>query len=439
MRSELRKLDIQHLWHPYTEITSFEKSDFPIIERAEGPWLYDMDGRKMLDGISSWWCVNLGHAHQRLVDAIRQQALQLQHTLLGGASHPTAIRLANRLAQVVPDGLDHAMFAADGSTAVEAALKIALQYWAELGQPQRTGFLCLADGYHGDTLGTIGVGYVPTFHDKFASAVHKARAACSPHCAECPCGMHPEKCNVECFESMRSLIEEHHERTAAVIVEPLCQAAGGMRIYPEEYLRRLRSVCDEYELPLIADEIAVGFGRTGSMFACQRAGISPDIITLGKGLTGGYLPMSATLVTDRIYDAFRSDGEQRRTLYHGVTFCGNPITSAVALAALDVYEDENVIENLPPRIEQLDARFRCIGALLSDSMTQSLGMIAKVHINDRAGASDRAGGIAQRARELGLFIRHLGPVIYLWPPLSCTTDELGQMLDILENAVHQTA
>ena len=267
MSRELRQLDIEHLWHPYTDISSFEQSDFPIIERAQGPWLYDIDGRALLDGISSWWCVNLGHSHAKLVAAIQQQAADLQHTLLGGVSHPQAIKLAARLAEITPGGLDHAMFAADGSLAVEAALKIALQYWRNVGQPQRTGFLCLTDGYHGDTLGTIGVGYVATFHDNFASAIHKAPAACSPDCARCPCGLTPESCDVECFDSMRKLIAQHHERTAAVIVEPLCQAGGGMRIYPEEYLRRLRDECDKHGLLLIADEIAVGFGRTGAMFA----------------------------------------------------------------------------------------------------------------------------------------------------------------------------
>ena len=439
MRDRLRQLDIEHIWHPYTDVTAFEKLDFPIIDRAEGAWLYDMDGRAMLDGISSWWCVNLGHGHPRLVEAIREQASRLQHTLLGGASHPKAIDMAARLAEIAPDGLDHSMFAADGSCAVEAALKMSLQYWRIVGKPERTNFICLTDGYHGDTLGAIGVGYVPTFHDNFESAVHKAHAACSPHCAECPCGLRPDTCDVECFESMRKLIADIHGQTAAVIVEPLCQAAGGMRIYPEEYLRRLRRECDDHGLLLIADEIAVGFGRTGAMFACQRAGISPDIITIGKGLTGGYLPMSATLVTDRIYDSFRSDDGQTRTLYHGVTFCGNPITSAVALAALDVYAEEKIVESMSPRIEQLDTGMRRIGALLSDSFVQSLGMIAKAHLNDAAGGSERAGRIAQRARELGLFIRHLGSVVYLWPPLTCTNDELARMLEILETAADRTA
>jgi adenosylmethionine-8-amino-7-oxononanoate aminotransferase len=444
----MRRRDIEYLWHPYTEITSFEQSLFPIVESAKGCRLYEIDGRVLLDGISSWWCVNLGHSHPRLVQAIQDQAAKLQHTLLGGMSHPPAIRLAEQLARIAPAGLGHAMFASDGSCAVEAALKIALQYWTNQGESHRTRFITLQDGYHGDTLGTIGVGYIDGFHRPFLPALRPALTALSPYCNRCPLGLRPESCQVECFdaegphaggfESMESLIRGHHAECAAVIVEPLCQAAAGMRIYPALYLQRLRGLCTEYGIPLIVDEVAVGFGRTGAMFACEKAGIVPDIMTLGKGLTGGLLPMSATLVTDKIYDTFRADGERRRTLFHGHTFCGNPITSALALAALEVYAEEKIVERLPESMRALEDGMRRVSELLGGSPLRTLGMIAAVEITEQAGGQLRARRIASRAYELGLFIRPLNSTIYLWPPLNSNSEDLQSMVEIVERAARDT-
>jgi adenosylmethionine-8-amino-7-oxononanoate aminotransferase len=442
--AELRRRDVAAIWHPYTEITAFEQTPFPIVDSARGCRLREIDGRELLDGISSWWCVNLGHSHPRLVEAIQTQAARLQHTLLGGMSHPPAIALAERLQRIAPGGLGHAMFASDGSCAIEAALKIALQYWTHQGETRRTRFLSLEDGYHGDTLGTIGVGYIESFHRPFLPAVTPALRAPSPHCNQCPVGLQPESCHAECSDPMERILREHHAEIAAVIVEPLCQAAAGMRIYPERHLQRVRALCTEYGIPLIADEVAVGFGRTGALFACERAGVAPDILTIGKGLTGGLLPMSATLVTDAIYDAFRAepqpDGSLKpRTLFHGHTYCGNPITSALAVAALDVYEDEKILERLPASMETLSAGMRRVAELLCDSPLRSLGMISAVELNDAAGGAARARRIASRAYELGLFIRPLHTSIYLWPPLNTPPDDLRSMIAILEQAVRDTA
>ena len=451
---ELRRRDIEYLWHPYTEISSFEQMKFPIVESAQGCRLRELDGRVLLDGISSWWCVNLGHSHPRLVRAIQEQAAKLQHTLLGGMSHPPAILLAERLAQVAPPGLGHAMFASDGSCAVEAALKIALQYWTNQGESHRTRFITLEDGYHGDTLGTIGVGYIDGFHRPFLPALRPALAAVAPYCNRCPVGLRPESCQAECFacvtssstnssstnfSSMDTLIRRHHDECAAVIVEPLCQAAAGMRIYPALYLQRLRALCTEYGIPLIVDEVAVGFGRTGAMFACEKAGIVPDILTLGKGLTGGLLPMSATLVTDAIYDTFRANGEQTRTFYHGHTFCGNPITSALALAALETYDEEKTVERLPERMRILEDGMRRVSTVLEGSTLRTLGMIAAIEIAPEEAGRLRARRIAGRAYELGLFVRPLGSTIYLWPPLNSDPAELQAMVEMMERAARETA
>lgn len=436
---DLRRRAARAIWHPYTEITSFERTRFPVIERAAGCSLFDVEGRELLDGIASWWCVNLGHGHPRIVDAIRAQAERLQHVLLGGASHPRAIELGERLSAVAPGGLGHAMFAADGSVAVEAALKIALQYWVNRGEHRRTRFVALEGGYHGDTLGAIGAGYVEAFHAPFREAVRPALRAASPYCNRCPAGKLPESCEVECFASMEAIVAGHHREVAAVIVEPLCQAAAGMRIYPAEYLRRLRALCDRHGLLLVADEIATGFGRTGAMFACGAAGVVPDVMTVGKGLTGGTLPMSATLVSEAVYDAFRAEGGRARTFFHGTTFCGNPITAAAALAALDVYRDEQVVDGVPPRATILREGMARVARRLGDPPVRAVGLVAAVEIPDAAGGAARARAVVARALELGLFLRPLGSVVYLWPALNAPERALRDMVERLERAAGETA
>ena len=438
MIQELRQRDINYLWHPYTQISSFEKMEFPVIESARGTYLLEVGGRPLLDGIASWWCVNLGHSHPKLVEAMCEQAGMLQHSILGGMSHPKAIELAEQLAAITPGSLNRSFFSSDGASSIEAALKIAVQYWANIGETSRTRFIALTDGYHGDTLGAVGVGYVDTFHKCFKNVVHQAFRAQSPHCAQCPYKKTPDICDIECFDSMAALIQNHHNETAAVVVEPLCQGAAGIRIYPDKYLQRLRSLCSRYGLILIADEIAVGFGRTGCMFACERSGITPDIMTLGKGLTGGTLPMSAVMVTDAIYDSFRSEKEPDKTFYHGHTFCGNPITCAVALAAISAYKEEAVLENSIPKIAQLKAGMGELGMMLNNSSVLTLGMIGVVELNDESGGAERSRRIADRAYELGLFIRPLGRSVYLWPPLTTSVDELGRMLSILKASIEQT-
>jgi adenosylmethionine-8-amino-7-oxononanoate aminotransferase len=439
MDSNLRKRDIEHVWHPCTDINSFEQIEFPIIESAKGAYLYEVGGRALLDGIASWWCVNLGHSHPKLIKAVQSQVGKLQHAILGGMSHPNAIALAEKLTQITPGNLKHSFFCGDGSSAVESALKIAVQYWANTGVRGRSQFVGLEEGYHGDTLGAMGVGYVNAFHKDYKNVVRPAYKALSPHCAQCPCGREPENCHIECFESMREIIEKHHKKVAAVIVEPLCQGAAGVRIYPEDYLQRLRSLCDEYGLILIADEIAVGFGRTGYMFACERAGIVPDIMTVGKGLTGGYMPLSAVIATDAIYDSFRNNDDSRdNTFYHSHTFGGNPIITALALAAIKVYEDERVLEKCKPKIDQLSGGIHQLGQMLNGSKVRAMGMMGVAEINDASGGAKRAARIAKKAYDLGLFLRPRGRALYLWPPLTVTDEELGQMILILKTSIGQT-
>lgn len=439
MDNDLRKRDIEYVWHPCTQINSFEQTQFPVIESAKGAHLYEVGGRALLDGIASWWCVNLGHGHPKLIEAIQKQAGKLQHSILGGMSHPNAIELAERLAQITPGDLKHSFFCGDGASAVESALKIAVQYWANIGQKGRSRFVGLQEGYHGDTLGAMGVGYVEAFHQDYKDVVRPAYRALSPHCVQCPSGKKPDDCDIECFDSMQQIVMAHHKEIAAVIVEPLCQGAAGVRIYPEEYLRRLRRLCDKYKLILIADEIAVGFGRTGSMFACERAGIVPDIMTVGKGLTGGYMPLSAVIATSKIYDSFRNNDDGRdNTFYHSHTFGGNPIITSLALATIKVYGEEQVLEKCKPGIQQLSAGMHQLGQMLNGSRVRAMGMMGVVEINDISGGADRAAQVVKKAYDLGLFLRPRARAVYLWPPLTVTEEELGQMISILKTSVEQT-
>ena len=435
----LQEMDYRHLWHPYTDIATYEDGPFLCIERAEGIYLYDQHGRALMDGIASWWACALGHSHPRLVKAIQDQAAVLQHSILGKLTHPKAIELAARLAALAPGDLNHVYFACDGSSAVEAALKMVLQYWVHTGKPERHEFVYLEEGYHGDTLGAIGVGFVPQFHRPFEHVIRRAHMAPSPHCPCCGFEKTDNHCAMKAFEGMEAMVRERHASLAAIIVEPLCQGAAGMRIYPAEYLQRLRALCDAYDIFLIADEIAVGFGRTGAMWACEKAGIVPDILCLGKALTGGYLPMSATIVTERIYDGFRSDGAHDRTFYDGHTFCGNPITAALALETLNVFEDEGVVQQAQTGAVQMRDGFSSLAARPDIHYAKKLGMIGMCAIHPDAGGAKRAKRVANHALELGLYIRPLGDVLYLWPPLTITYNELDRMLAILHESLDATA
>ena len=436
-KKDLQHLDLRHLWHPYTNISVFEKSDFPIIKRANGIYLYDVDGKSIIDGISSWWCVNFGHSHPKLINAIKNQSEILQNSILGGMSHLNAIKLSEELAKITPRGLNHSFFAGDGSSATEAALKIALQYWKNIGIDNKNKFICLENGYHGDTLGAVSVGYIDKFHKNFKPILSKAYRAQSPGCTNCRYKKRLSDCNAQCFDSMEKLILKHHTQIAGVIIEPLCQGAAGINIYPKNYLQKLRKLCDEYNLLLIADEIAVGFARTGSMFACEHAGITPDLLLLGKGLTGGYLPMSAIITTDKVYNSFRSDGSKDNTFYHGHTFTGNPITSALALAAISLYKELNILEEIKPKIEFIREGIEEIGKTIPGSHSRSLGMIGAIEFDEQEGGGARAKEVCNHALKAGLFIRPLGAVVYLWPPLTSTIEELDQMFHILKKSIEK--
>jgi adenosylmethionine-8-amino-7-oxononanoate aminotransferase len=436
---ELRRKDHAHLWHPYTDIATYEAAPHRCIVRAEGVHLYQADGRALLDGISSWWSVALGHGHPRVVEAIQRQAATLQHCILATLAHPPIIELAARLVDTLPAPLRHAYFAADGSSAVDAALKMARQYWIFRGEPGRVNFVALENAYHGDSLGAMGVGLMEWFRGPYADLVRPAWFTPSPHLPGAVDDPAREARRVrESLAALEAHLAEHADTTAAVIVEPLCQAAAGIRIYPAEYLGGLRALCDRHRVLLIADEIATGLGRTGTWLACDQAGIVPDIVCLGKALTAGYLPLSAAVATAEVYDAFRAAPGEKRVFWDGHTFCGNPITAAAALAALDVFREEDVVARAQPRMRRLAEIFAGLATLPGVADHRSLGMIGMCAVQEDAGGAATAARAAARALELGLFTRPLGEVLYLWPPLSSTAEEIDAMGALLGQALRES-
>lgn len=411
------------IWHPYTRHSAVP--EIPVIERGEGVYLFDSNGRRYIDGISSWWCVNLGHAHPRVTAAIQEQAAILPHSILGNLSHPKAITLADRLAARMPSPDRHIVFASDGASAIEAGLRIAVQHFHNMGEAQRNQFVSLTDPYHGDTLGALSVGYMDSFHRPMKPLTFHTHRVATPQRKIADGG-------TSCRASLAQLDQtfaEHGRQIAAVVLESLCQGASGMRMYCPGFLAAIAERCATHGALLMCDEIAMGFGRTGTFFAFEQAGIDPDIVCLGKGITNGSLPLSAAVVRDALYETF-VDGEPDRTFYHGHTFAGNPIAAAAALATLDVYEEEGVMGVVAERSafleEETRRRFDGHAAVKE---VRCLGMIAALQL-DKPKAE--MASIREQLREAGVLLRPLGTCLYIMPPLVTSEPVLIEILDAVQ-------
>ncbi len=442
----LRAWDREHLWHPFTAGADWAAQDPLVIERAEGVYLFDTDGRRYLDGVSSLWCNVHGHRHPTIDAAIRDQLDRLAHATLLGLTHPTAATLARRLVEIAPPGLTRVFYSDDGATAVEVALKIAFQYWRQIDRPEprRNRFLALTSAYHGDTLGDVSIGGVDRFTAIFGPILFPTLRAPAPYCYRCPLGLARPGCETACLAEVDRLLSAHPGEVAAVVVEPLVQGAAGMIVQPEGYLRGLREITRKHNTLLIADEVAVGFGRTGAMFACGREGITPDLLCLAKGITGGYLPLAATLATETVYAPFHGTAAEGRTFMHGHTYGGNPLGAAAALATLQVFEDEQTLAHLPAKIAHLERRLTAWRSFRHVGDVRQLGLIAGVElVADPASRtpfdwSEQVGArVCRRARDLGLLIRPLADVLVIMPPLSITIPELDTMLDAMEQAIRE--
>ena len=428
----IEERDLRHIWHPCAQMKDYEELPPMVIDHAKGAWLYDVHGHAYLDIISSWWANLLGHANEKINARIAAQLDRLEHVIFANFSHRGAIELAERLANLVPAGLTKFHFNDNGSSAVEAALKMAFQYCQQTGQTEKTRFMCLTEGYHGETIGALSVGSMDLFAEMYKPMMMDNIHVEAPDCYRCPFGRLREDCACECFVHAERAFEEHGRETAAMIVEPLLQGSAGMRIYPEEYLRKLRALCDAHDVLLIADEIATGFGRTGRLFATERAGISPDIMCLSKGLTGGYMPMSITIVKEKIYEAFYADWSEGRAFMHSHTYAGNPLGCAAALAVLDIMDEENVLERAEETAAWLTERMtEVFGAHPNVGEIRHIGLIHAVElVEDRTekrpfDSARRLGyAIYRRALKNGLLLRPLGDVLYFNPPLNIGKSDL---------------
>jgi len=422
----------------------WEQEEPLIIERGKGPYLIDMEGKRFLDGTSSIW-VNLhGHRHSALDRAIKQQLDKVAHSTLFGLSNPPAIQLARALIRIVPKGLTRVFYSDNGSTAVEVALKMAVQYWQQRrpeAGPKHT-FLHLKLAYHGDTIGAVSVGNIELFHARFKSLLFPTVEADPPYCYRCPLRMTYPSCQMACLDPIERIIKDRHRELAGFIIEPLVQAAAGMLTSPPGYLKRIRELCTKYNVLLIADEVATGFGRTGKMFACQHEGVTPDLMAISKGLTGGYIPLAATLTTDEIYKAFLGKYEDFKTFFHGHSYTGNPLGCAVALANLEVFKKEKTLARLQPKIKTMARLLHPLWQLPQVGDIRQRGFMAAIElVEDKKTRKPylleaRIGHkVVMETRSRGLLLRPIGNVIVLMPPLSTSLPELRRMVEILRDAI----
>jgi adenosylmethionine---8-amino-7-oxononanoate aminotransferase len=415
-----------------------------IIEKGKGSYLIDTDGKKYLDGTSSIW-VNLhGHRHPTLDRATKKQLDKVAHSTLLGLSNPPAIQLARALIRIAPKGLTRVFYSDNGSTAVEVALKMAVQYWQQRrpeAGPKHT-FLHLKLAYHGDTIGAVSVGNIKLFHSRFTSLLFPTVEADPPYCYRCPLRLIYPSCQMACLDPIEQIIKERHRELAGFIIEPLVQAAAGMITSPPGYLKRVRELCTRYHVLLIADEVATGFGRTGKMFACQHEGVTPDLMAISKGLTGGYMPLAATLTTEDIYKGFLGTYEDFKAFFHGHSYTGNPLGCAVALANLDVFQREKTLARLQPKIKTMARLLQPLCQLPHVGDIRQRGFMAAIELVEdkktrkpyplKARVGHRVCGIA---RQRGLLLRPLGNIIVLIPPLSTSHDEIMRMVDILSDSI----
>lgn len=425
-RRKMVERDKRVVWHPYTPMGAYRESGNPlVIDRASGSRLYDVDGRSIIDGNASWWTALLGHNHPRLVEALTRQARRLCHTSLAGVTHEPAIRFAEGLAEVAPNGLNHVFFSDNGSTAVEAALKLSVQFFGQRSEAgkKKTRFISLQDAFHGETMGVTALGGVEAFRAPFADLTMPCTHLPSPADGE-----------ARALEALEVTLERESDRTAALVVEPLIQGAGGMRMYAPSFLREARRLTQQYDVLFIVDEVFTGYGRTAKFWACDHAGISPDILCAAKGLSGGLLPFAATIASDEVYQGFL--GDSSRAFYYGHTYCGNPLGSAVATEVLAIYRDEQILSGAQQRAAMIAEAFGRMSRLPGVVDSRSLGVCGALDLRGTRGYLERGGwDVYERALSRGAYVRPLGNVVYITPPVNIPEGDLLELLSIVEQSV----
>ncbi|MDY6934861.1 MAG: adenosylmethionine--8-amino-7-oxononanoate transaminase [Spirochaetota bacterium] len=441
---QLERDDKQYVWHPFTQMKDYLKEKPLIIEKGEGSYLWDIYGNRYLDGISSLWVTIHGHCRKEIDEAIIDQVKRVSHSTLLGLSHPSVIELSRRLVEITPERLNKVFYSDAGATAVEIALKMAFQYWMQRpgGSHVRKKYIILRNAYHGDTIGAVSVGGIDLFHRIYEPLLFEVIKVESPYCYRCSLGKEFSSCNIACLAHLEDTIKKHHHETSALIIEPIVQGAAGMLVFPQGYLRRARELCTRYGILMIADEVAVGFGRTGRMFACEHEDVRPDIMTLGKGITGGYLPLAATVTTDEIYDAFLGEFDEFKTFYHGHTYTGNPLACRAALASLDIFTNDDILNKLKVKIDFLKCALKRFNELKHVGDIRQFGFMVGIELvfdknsKESYHPGDKMGiRVIMEARKRGVIIRPLGDVIILMPPLSIEMDELEELIYVVFDSI----
>ena len=438
--SRLAREDRRYLWHPFTQMR--EWTDPLVITEAKGDYLREAQGTWYLDGVSSLWVNVHGHRHPAIDAAVRRQLARVSHSTLLGLANEPSIELANRLSQIAPKGLTKVFFSDDGSTAVEVALKMAYQFWQQTGHPKKRRFVKFENAYHGDTLGSVSVGGIDLFHAAYRPLLFETIAIHSPYCYRCPLKLTYPSCRIACLDPLERVLRQRAREIAAVIVEPGMQAAAGMIVEPRGWLTRIRELCTKHRVLMIADEVAMGFGRTGTMFACQQEGVIPDLMAVAKGLTGGYLPLAATLTTEEIYRGFLGSYAEKRTFFHGHSYTGNPLGCAAALANLGIFRRERTLLRLAPKIALFHRELAALRRLPHVGDIRQIGLVAGIELVANKATREpypweaKVGiRVCQEVRRHGVILRPLGNVVVLFPPLSITAPELCRLVRATAGAI----
>ena len=440
----LEKIDQHVLWHPFTQMRDYGRIPPLIIEEGKGSYVKDIYGRWYLDGVSSLWVNVHGHRKREIDEAIIQQVRKISHSTLLGISNVPAIELAEQLVKIAPRGLSKVFYSDNGSTAVEVALKMAFQFWKQSSKrdSKKKKFISLKNGYHGDTIGSVSVGGIDLFHEIYRPLLFPTLKAESPYCYRCPIHQTFPQCGIECLNLLEETMKTHHSEVAALILEPMVQGAGGMIVFPKGYLKEARFLCNQYHILMIADEVATGFGRTGKMFACEHEKVLPDLMAISKGISAGYLPLAATLTTEEIYQAFLGEAQELKTFYHGHSYTGNPLACRAALASLELFKKERILEALPSKIQFLKRELQrfyqipAVGDIRQKGLIVGIELVAdrkeKTPFPIEANTGTR---IVLEARKRGVIIRPLGDVMVLMPPLSTTKEELKKLTQVVFDSI----
>ncbi len=441
MKHKLQERDSKHIWHPCSQMKDYETFKPIPIKKGHGVYLEDFDGNTYIDAVSSWWVNLFGHCNPRINDALKKQVDTLEHVIFANFTHEPAVELSERIVSVTPEGLNKVFFADNGSSAIEVALKLSYQYHQQTGNPDKKKLVSITNAYHGETIGALSVGKCDLYTATYKSIMLDTFTATGPDCYRCPHGKERETCQAECFEDMERIVKDHHGEIAGIVIEPMVQCAAGMMMYSPVYLKKLREVCTAYNIHFIADEIAVGFGRTGKMFACEHADVSPDMMTVSKGLTAGYLPLALTLVTDQIYNAFYDDYETLKAFLHSHSYTGNPLACAVAVETLKIFEDQPVLEENEKKAAYIrEKALSTFASLPWFGEFRQLGMIGAIELVEDQESKigfdwkERVGyQIYQKALEQGVLLRPLGNILYFMFPYVITEDQIDQVFDVAKS------